>query len=454
MDHSQGADMDHPGASHMAPQHPAVVSQFGSMEHYFSQNSQIPSSVDNWGPVPSSATGAATADGYYDYSCVPMGEPPMYAHAYPQQSLSHSYINMSPGNVTPHSSVLPSQRRYSSHHLSGRGPHEDDCPEVEQIVCPPPRRVSPHQPRPYANASPMPPPSSHFAVPAAGPRQCPHSGHAPMYAAHQWEQLSCPYYPAHHPHHYYTHPSHHHPQYHPNNNNSYHNPALSQPPMYHDGYVSPEGYGNPPPAHPYAKKRKLDATQPSASRDFTIYVDRSVSPALSDITVSPAPSMDEEDEGKPSSCSISDRTVENAPPTAHSLGHQLQTALTHLTNRAPADPKTLEGGDKKQKKKLKPRAARTLRIDTLQEDLHVPKVLCVERHAMKPPKPFTFDAKDLEQRERTVVRTVSPVKSRRTVSRQKRKAANLHHPEIFRPRSIPSKRNTFYNEVSQSSSGE
>ena len=442
MDHSQGADLDPPEASHIAPQHPAVISQLGSMEHFYSQASKMQqSSVDNWCPIPSTRPVTA-ADGYLDYSRVPMGEPPMYSHAYPPQSLSHSYLNMSPGNVTPHSSALPPQPRYS-HHMSARGPHDDDrvdaaCPEVEQMACPPPRRVSPHQQRPFPSPMPPPPPpSSHFAVPGP-PRRC-HSGHAPpVYAPHQWEQLSYPYYAAHH---YYTHSSHpHYPH------NHYLNPALSNP-MYQDDYISPEGYGNPP-AHPFSKKRKFDATQPSTSRDFIIYADRSISPALSDITVSPAPSMDEEDcEEKKSSSSVSDRTVENSRPPSHGLDPQLQSALAQLTNH-DQEP------NKMGKKKAKPRAARTLRIDTLQEDRNVPKVLRIERNAMKPPKPFTFDSNELEQRERTVVRTVSPVKSRRTVLRQKRKTAPNPHQEIFRPRSMASKRNSFYNEVSQSSSGE
>lgn len=125
------------------------------------------------------------------------------------------------------------------------------------------------------------------------------------------------------------------------------------------------------------------------------------------------------------------------------MGQELQKALIHLNHTKNGEEGKWGG------KKVKPRAARTLQIDTLEDEGDVPKVLRIERHHSKGPKAFTFESSDTEDQK--VVRTVSPIKSRKTVL----PVENDNHV-IFRRKLKSSKPNTstFYNEVSQSSSGE
>lgn len=363
-----------------------------------------------------------------------------HSHNYPlAQSMSHSYINMSPGNVTPHSSAYPSRNPRYTHgtHLSSvRGIHDEEkgafdrgdrmdmaCKEVEQIVSGggrPQHRVSPPQ-----ASYPLPHPP-HFAAPPI-PRH-PHPSHAQahVYAPHQWEQLSYPY---------YTGPDYYrHAQYHsPHTHYPTHNHAPSHP-ICHEEYMG--GYMNPPP-YQHSKKRKFQATQPTPARDYIIYADRSISPALSDITISPAPSFDEDDNQS------SPEAASEVRPAGMYMGQELQKALIHLNHTKNGEEGKWGG------KKVKPRAARTLQIDTLEDEGDVPKVLRIERHHSKGPKAFTFESSDTEDQK--VVRTVSPIKSRKTVL----PVENDNHV-IFRRKLKSSKPNTstFYNEVSQSSSGE
>lgn len=195
---------------------------------------------------------------------------------------------------------------------------------------------------------------------------------------------------------------------------------------------------NPPP-YQHSKKRKFQASQPRPARDYIIYADRSSSPALSDITVSPAPSLDEDD--TPSFLGFG----EAAHTTSTNMGDELHNALLNLNQ---TNQNGEEGKPRKRGKKGKPRAARALQIDTLEDKGVVPKVLRIERQHCKPSKSFTFESSHVEKNFK-VVRTVSPVKSRKIEDRR-----GDDEQVIFRRRLNSTIPNTFYNEVSQSSSRE
>mmetsp|Transcript_27278 Transcript_27278/g.40304 ORF Transcript_27278/g.40304 Transcript_27278/m.40304 type:complete len:490 (+) Transcript_27278:49-1518(+) len=145
----------------------------------------------------------------------------------------------------------------------------DPDQEVEQIMSnETPWNRSPHEYEP-----------AQLPAPCHLPQPQPQPHHPYHYDQHQH------HYPIHHSNFYASHPysSYYHP-----------NAQQQQQPRYHPS-PSPHPYSHPHP-HPHSHLRERKRKYRRSRKEFIINVDRSLSPALSDITASPTPSMDEFDD--------------------------------------------------------------------------------------------------------------------------------------------------------------